>query len=146
MVVLIAEPHRVRRQALSRGIGSKSAATVAHQAGGGRNPQFAGVVLEQIGHGIAFELGCIFRVKGNEIDAIEADQASVGAQPHKAIARLQDGMDSVLGQAGIGPPGLMAVWSSERWGSSARAEVVKASNRTHTLRPRRPVRIMMAPV
>ena len=83
MVVLVAEPHRVRRQALGRGIGGEGAGTVAHQAGGGRNPQIAGVVLEQIRDGIAFELRCVLRVEGNEIDAIEADQASVGAQPQK---------------------------------------------------------------
>ena len=107
--VLMAEPHRVRGQALGGGVGGKGAAAIAHQAGGGRDPQSAGFILEQVVDGVAFELRSILGVEGDKVDAVEADQASVGAQPQIAVAGLQDGVDGVLGQAGIGAPGLVAV-------------------------------------
>ena len=107
--VLIAEPNRICGQALGGGVRGKGAAAVAQQAGGGADPQSAGSILKQVGDGIALELRCVLGIEGDKVDAIEAHQASIGAQPQIAVAGLQDGVDGVLRQTGIGAPGLVAV-------------------------------------
>ncbi len=106
--VLVAEPYGVGWQALGRGVGGKDPVAVAQQAGRGRDPQAAGFVFEQVVDRVAFELRGIFCVEGDKVDAVEAHQAPVRAQPHVAVPGLQDGVDCVLGQPGIRTPCLVA--------------------------------------
>ncbi len=133
--VLIAEPHRVGGQALGGGVGRKGAVAVAHQAGGGADPQSARCILEQVVDGIALELRGILGVEGDKVDAVEADQASVGAQPQIAVAGLQDGVDGVLRQAGIGAPGLVAVVVERPLGIERHGGMLNASSKAHNPAP-----------
>ena len=64
-----------------RGTGCEAAVVVAQQAGCGRDPQRAGLILQQVIDGVALEWRRILGVEGDKVDAIKADQASVRAQP-----------------------------------------------------------------
>ncbi len=106
--VLMGEPNRVGRQSLGRGVGCEAAVVVAQQAGGGRDPQRTGLILQQVTHGVALELRRVFAIERDKVNAVEADQAPVRAQPQIAVTRLQNGVDGVLRQPGIGAPSLVA--------------------------------------
>jgi len=79
------------------------------QAVGGGDPEGAEVVFGEVVDEVAVELGGVGGVEGEEVLAVEADQAALSGDPEEAVAGLEDGVDGVLGKAGLGLPGLPAV-------------------------------------
>jgi len=64
------------------------------------------IVFNQVVDGVGGKLGGGI---GEEVLAVEADEAALGGEPEEAVVGLEDGVDGVLGKAGVALPGLATV-------------------------------------
>jgi hypothetical protein len=93
------------------------------------NPQRARAVLIKRLDARAPQPQRVSDVEERELGAIEAHQPAVGREPEITIARLVDGHDGVLGQAGFGRPDVDAVLSRNGGGKQKGDEACAEQHR-----------------
>jgi hypothetical protein len=100
----------------------------ARQSAGSAKPKRAVAVLKQTPDIVAGQLRRVLGVVDGEFNAVEANCSSFGSQPQIAVARLQNGMDGILGQPVLNVPGLAFVAAGTLAVIERKAGLEKAGN------------------